>query len=140
MTRNLGALALGLCLAAPWGCDDDPVDPCADLDGVCDTEGTRRCTVAWDATVVCEVNADGCLLWVEAEACEAGCDDSGEEPLCLEPCVDECTLAEARCQGDLVQTCESQESGCAVWVDVTDCAAAGQVCDASGDAPICVDA
>lgn len=83
MTRQLAALAFGLCLAALWGCDDQPADPCASLDGACDTEGTRRCTVAWDAIETCEAGADGCLLWVEAEACEAACDDSGEEPACV---------------------------------------------------------
>lgn len=140
MTRTLAAFVLCSSLAGTWGCDDEPTDPCAGLDGACDTEGARRCTVAWDAIEVCEARADGCLLWVEAEACEAGCDDAGDEPLCLEPCEDLCTADEARCLGDLIQACEAQPSGCTDWVDVSDCAASSQVCDASGDAPACVDA
>lgn len=140
MTRYLGALVLGAGLAGLWACDDEPVDPCANLADACDVEGTRRCTVEHDAILACQANDEGCLLWVEIEACEASCDDDGEEPLCVEPCSDECTLDESRCQGEVIQTCEAQATGCTSWVDGADCAATSQSCDASGDAAVCVDA
>lgn len=85
MTRYLTAFVFGACLAATWACDDEPVDPCADVSDPCDVEGTQRCTPEADAIVACEADAEGCLVWVEAEACDAGCDDGGEEPVCVEP-------------------------------------------------------
>ena len=139
MPRTRRTLALCACLAALWGCDDTPTDPCVAIDRACDTEGDLRCDPGQVAIEECVVNADECTAWVETETCDGACDDHGHEPLCVEPCEDACEADGAsRCEVDVVQTCAEQEGGCLDWEELEDCEASGEVCDESGADAVCV--
>lgn len=112
---------------------------CADA---CDAAGDTQCTS--EVVESCELNADGCLEWVE----QVDCSDTGDvcvvrsgTAACEDQCIDECDAADdTQCSGTVVQTCTLDAiDGCLHWIDGTDCDDTGEICeDASGDA-ICAD-
>jgi len=57
-------------------------------------------------------------------------------------CSDDCpTGGETRCEGDVVQTCDTAADGCLGWADTTDCSlnSPAQICDASDVGAVCAD-
>jgi len=122
-------------------CDDSSGDAVCTGECVsdCDTEGAGRCNL----TVIqeCLPVTEGCLQWTDVLDCAASsrvCDDSSGSPICTGGCSDVCTTpGETRCQGDVIQTCLMQSTGCLDWEDTTDCADDGFVCNDSSGTPEC---
>jgi hypothetical protein len=88
----------------------------------------------------CVLGGDGCYDLVST-GCQAGemCVDAGGGPVCQPTCMDQCnTVGDTRCQGDVVQECQVQVTGCRDWSDVEDCAAGGGTCQTSGGGASCV--
>ncbi|MFH2005748.1 MAG: Ig-like domain-containing protein [bacterium] len=108
----------------------------------CDTAGDTQC----DSTVVqaCEVDSDGCRAWID----QADCADNSEICLvrsdvaaCETACVDECmAVDDTQCSGSMIQTCTLDTiDGCLYWVDGSDCADGGQLCEDATGSALCVD-
>ncbi len=132
-----------------WSTERD----CDSSDSVCGDTGdrvicfcTRVCSVLDELVCIsnmimrCTFGHDSCLDWVVHDDCLArgeGCDDSGEEPVCV--CGDECGAEGLRrCNGDENEICALGDEGCLEWVTDRDCGSSGGVCDSSGVEPTCV--
>ncbi|HJL15422.1 MAG TPA: DUF4215 domain-containing protein [Sandaracinaceae bacterium LLY-WYZ-13_1] len=123
--------------------DGSMTDPCEGL-ALCETEGA---SCDGDTLVTCAENADGCLVEMEVDCALGGqvCDDSGDEPMCVEddPCAsipadERCDTEGRTCDGDTLEVCAANADGCLV-LETTDCAEAdGGACDDSGAMPMCV--
>ena len=69
--------------------------------------------------------------------CGMGCGDDGG-PNC-DDVANPCTTADAsQCTGNLIQTCSADADGCLAWVDGTNCATIGLICDDSAGSAECV--
>jgi len=128
---NLGlilGLAVGLALSAGACSDDDSGDPCVDVPKPCEIPGGSGC----DGNVIqmCTENSDGCLVWVESEACPAGYACFGGS--CV--CHDECVPGANQCHGNTIQHCQETLEGCLFWADDQNCAVSDRSCDDTGDA------
>jgi hypothetical protein len=128
-----GGLSALWALGVGAGCSDDEDPRCQDA---CPAVDARRC--GGSAIERCALAADGCLAWTLVEDCASSqrvCLDPGSGPACGVLCTDQCSLAQSRCLGTVVQGCAANGDGCLRWVDSTDCADATQICEvASGDA------
>ncbi|MBW2704002.1 MAG: hypothetical protein JRF33_24540 [Deltaproteobacteria bacterium] len=85
----------------------------------------------------CSMAVSGCTEWMTLSDCADDgqvCDASGEQALCRTDCGEECTAADLRCNGNLVETCAAALDGCLVWTLVADCDASGGTCDSTGGA------
>ncbi len=92
------------------------------------------------AVETCVVQADGCYDLVST-ACGLNemCVDAGGNPVCQPTCMDQCnTVGDTRCDGDMVQECQVQVSGCRDWSDLLDCTLTGETCQVSGGVAACV--
>jgi len=47
-------------------------------------------------------------------------------------------MGESRCLVNLLQTCTGDEQGCLAWIDTTDCAASGGICEQTGQTAECL--
>ncbi len=115
---------------------------CADVaaEDACAEVGARRCD--GDRLETCTEDADGCQSFAEAVDCalEAGantCGPMGETVACVfDVCADRDTCTPgARCDGEILTTCDQDAFGCGV-ARTFDCGAASAVCD--GDVGRCV--
>ncbi len=102
------------------GCADD-----------CDPANFPACSLDWLAIETCEIAADGCYdVIVTGCGADEICDDSGDDPICVVGCIDECAVADyPACSADLlaIETCEAGADGC---YDVISAACpANQICD-----------
>ena len=59
----------------------------------------------------------------------------GEEHVCPEPCG---PAGSRQCNGDVIEVCTADAFACMVWQVLQNCADTGQVCDDTGDIPVCV--
>lgn len=113
------------------GCEDE-----------CEVEGDTHCDS--EMVEVCALDIDGCRYWVEQTDCAAEtpplyCDDSAEPAVCAEECVNHCTPAEdTQCDGDVVESCEMQDSGCLDWAAEEDCSVTADYCEERGEGAVCV--
>ncbi len=111
-------------------CADSCTDACVLDDGRCSGNVLQRC----------QAGENGCAQWKDVQDCALTnwvCAGAGASAACTDPCAHQCEAgAPPQCSGDVVQTCGADGSGCRIWVNGTDCAAAGQVC--SGGACSCV--
>jgi len=93
---------------------------------------STRSTVALLVVIGLAVTA-GCGKDPGASGADGGGDGGGDGG-----CIDLCDTPDARrCSGALLQTCTRGGDGCLTWVDLTDCGATGQTCDASGSTAAC---
>ena len=102
---NLGSIFL-LLVATTVGCSDDDDNKCAGLANACVDPGSLSCSEDNGAVLICEANADGCLVWTDAETCglHQECSTAGGVAECV--CTDGCTNeGETRCNADAVETC-----------------------------------
>ncbi|MCU0672337.1 MAG: DUF4215 domain-containing protein [Myxococcota bacterium] len=165
--RNLGISAAALALSAilascggtPPGTDDGGPDAGQMPDGGSDAgrdggsdpcEGRDLCGAAGttcdgDNLVTCEEDADGCLVETRTDCGTTGdvCDASGAAAACIDACTlipeaDRCDTDGARvCDGATLEVCTMNADGCLVLERTACDAAAGGVCDTSGDMPVC---
>ena len=112
-------------------CSDTCVDVCTPNNYQCDG----------DAIEFCEIQPHGCYGWSLHEDCGTSgqtCDDSAWPPVCAD-CVDECTVESAtRCDGELIETCTLNTSGCMVWDFTEDCSLSGEFCEDHTGTAMCV--
>ena len=116
-------------------CDDSGNDP------ECVSACTDECPAADDTrclgTIIqtCTTGTDGCLGWVDGTDCadtSEVCEESDTGAACATECSDECLPAGGtQCSVTTIQTCTEGTDGCTDWVDGTDCADSGQICDVS---------
>ncbi|NMC69539.1 MAG: hypothetical protein GYA57_05650 [Myxococcales bacterium] len=124
-------------------CDDtaEPAVCTETCTPTCTTAGDTQCNTAGDAIETC-TDVDGCLLWQETADCAAMsqvCDDTGGTPVCVEPCVSDCTTAgDTQCTGTVIDTCTDVGGGCLQWVAGTDCATTADYCDLVGGTATCL--
>ncbi|UJR79720.1 RCC1 domain-containing protein [Sandaracinus amylolyticus] len=101
------------------------------------TEDERQCTD--DAVVVCERNADACLVWSEPEPCgdAAPFCSSG---VCGSECADECSADERTCAGpSSARGCGQADSdSCLDWLPAEPCAD-GTTCTGGECTETCTD-
>lgn len=128
----------------PQVCDDtggtpDCVDECTD---VCLVVDETQCL--GEVIQTCAVQENGCMDWESGDDCSTHdpaqfCDDTTGEALCTDGCLNQCTDGITQCNGDFIQTCAVQTSGCTDWDDTTDCSAEtpSQICDDSSGTPVC---
>ena len=102
----------GECVAL---CDNE----CALTDAFCVDDSTH---------VPCgQFDEDPCLEFGPPSTCDA--DTRCLDGRCVEECDNVCTLDEQRCRDDgLIESCESDENGCAVWGVPSPCPVGG-LCD-----------
>ncbi|MBU1239129.1 choice-of-anchor J domain-containing protein [Myxococcota bacterium] len=103
---------------------------CAIGEGRCD--GTKPQT--------CGDDGMGCLIYVSGTDCALSsqiCEMSGQTPLCVDTCTDQCTLGESSCDGNILHTCVNGPNGCTVDEAGDDCAATGRSCTPSGTTASC---
>ncbi len=127
-------------------CDATSMDAQCVLDCVdgCTTAGQQRCDALDSAVQTCALQASGCLDWADTEDCTpagptAHCSYDATGPVCL-PCRDECSIVGTRqCDGGWLQECVEAASGCAEWLDQTDCIPQEAFCGvcAPGEVPAC---
>ncbi len=80
----------------------------------------KRCTSS--GVMICQKGETGCLDWVLKTPCEAGmhCDESTFT--CEEGCAETCPIEnQTRCNDSVIESCSSDEKGCAVWETVEEC-------------------
>ena len=140
---NLGTLSL--LLAAPIafvGCGSDDGDdttptpnPCASVPDKCDTAGETQCNDSNTSVLVCQNNADGCLVWTTDRSC-------GSHATCVDgvcECSNTCeTAGQRRCNEDVLEDCTTDAVGCLTWTTNTDCGATNQTCEESSTGAQCV--
>ncbi len=75
-------------------------------------------------------------IWGAAPACgpNPGSGEPDSEPVCENPCEPDAL----RCEGNHLEVCAADQSGCYVWTLQQDCSESAQHCDASGDEPACL--
>jgi hypothetical protein len=118
------------CMFDTSGCCDD----------TCTTADETRC--ASDIVQTC-VESNGCLLWEDTEDCAASnqeCMEDGGDAFCWAGCQDECdTIGDLQCNGDLIEECTEDATGCLYWEIDTDCSTTNQTCEVVGTTPECVE-
>jgi hypothetical protein len=78
----------------------------------------------------CTTDAEGCAKWkasVDCASVDKQCNDSSGQAGCVAGCPDPCTLGERRCDGNVVQACETVGT-CPGWVSDLDCSERGESC------------
>lgn len=138
MSSRWNALALTLCVAVLWACDDDPPDDddCADVESPCVSASERRCSETAGEVEVCSENADGCLEWQADEGCgeRQHCEGQGE---CV--CENTCDTADvSSCDGTIVVECVLDADGCLYERDQRDCEDTEQSCEVVDGDAMCV--
>lgn len=118
-------------------CQLDPASCCNDT---CANVGDTQC----QGTILqtCTQGANGCRGWVQTADCAAAngqCDASSGKAACTSSCVSSCTtVGQTQCNGGAIEVCQSNAStGCNSWVQIDDCAAKGQSCDATSGIAQC---
>jgi cysteine-rich repeat protein len=145
------------CAANEDGCLVETRVECATGGGTCDAETNEcvgvtdpcallvECEVAAfcddDAVVICEADADGCLVETSREACVGVlfCVE-GEDVFCEDPCGDVIPCAfslETACDGDTANSCVPDENGCLVPA-ATDCEAVDGTCSPTATGGVCL--
>jgi len=62
---------------------------------------------------ICSADADGCLRWGAATACEDGfCADAETCGVCVNPCP---SLGATECASGELRVCGSDSNGCSIW-------------------------
>ena len=75
-------------------------------------------------------------VWgVLALALVTGCGEGDKCEITVRSCALE---GESRCQVNLLQTCSHDENDCLAWIDTTDCAASGGICEQAGQSAECL--
>jgi hypothetical protein len=64
-----------------------------------------------------------------------GCGDGEKCAITERSCLD---AGQNRCLTNLLQTCEKDENDCLLWMDTTDCAASGGICEQNGQTAECL--
>ena len=141
MLKHLAVIAFLMIAASSVSCTQARrLDQCDRAMNPCDDAGALQCSPTLEAIEVCETNEDGCLVWMEQEACESGdeCDLSAATPRCA--CVPGCdTPSASRCRGAIVELCiQTSPTACRDWVPEVDCDEVGMECDDSSGDALCI--
>lgn len=137
-------LAAGALLGAGCGTTSPIPEHCKDLPDACSELDDTRCSQDEMAIQTCLEDEDGCLVWKNTTNCDVDdkvCVDEEEGPECVDlSCVHECAqVGQTRCDGEVIQTCETGAEGCREWVDTTDCADQDKFCDDTSEPAVCSD-
>lgn len=135
MRRTMRLTLLASTVLAAAGCGSG-----SECDHACAPAGATQCV--GDVLQVCAAGDDGCRQWQDLMDCAgtgARCEVlAAGDATCLTTCENACPAADdKRCQGDVLQICAEDDSGCRAWEDVWDCAQSGMRCDDSGDTVQC---
>lgn len=111
-----------------------------DCTGAC-TIGTTRCTAEFDGVETCVAGANTCGEW-ETTNCAPEtpeCVIQGGGAVCVNNCVDECTVDAVRCDDsdDGIDTCVTEVTGCTVWENAP-CGVDTPLCELRAGTPTCV--
>lgn len=84
----------------------------------------------------------GCRAWTQTTDCAQGgglCEATAGKAACTTSCVNACpTIGATQCNAGAIEVCQTNSSkGCNEWVQIDDCAAKGQSCDASSGIAVC---
>ncbi len=142
-TRNLPSVAavpaaLLLLAFASFSCGGSSGVDCDTIDNPCTTDGALRCSSSNDAIESCLLDADACLAWTSTTTCgeHQTCQTADDASTCT--CDLDCTVIDdTQCQGEIIQTCTSDDDDCLFWQDGQDCAADEKVCDDLAEPAIC---
>ncbi|MFO7735763.1 MAG: hypothetical protein R6W70_06055 [bacterium] len=113
---------------------------------VCDnscTPGSNGCNDSW--ITECAEDDYGCFYWADFEDCADNsppkiCTSSGGIASCVYDCENECSEeSQKRCEGTILQICETGSEGCLIWKDHTDCVDDDKYCSQTGDTAECVE-
>ena len=114
-----------------------------------DGSGDTGMLNSWELTLAhagtqiqtCNLQATGCLDWTPGVDCAATseyCSAAGGSAQCL-TCEDTCPSAGmTRCTDGRLESCTVNAEGCYDWTLATDCAAAGDVCQTTGEGAACI--
>ena len=118
---------------AGLACDDSGDEPVCSCTNECDPVDYPACSDNTEVPAIetCEQGDDGCFDLVVTNCGEnMDCDDSGDEPVCVLQCENQCDPADypaCSVSGFAIDTCVMAESGCYELVS-TDCDS-GQACN-----------
>lgn len=106
-------------------CDEDTGECKAECPQTC-TDGEKKCE--GNAVWSCDADANGCMQWVQTEACgeDKICSDTFT---CITGCKDECSENDTRCADNGMQKCVVNTQGCRVWQKDAPCET-GKICSA----------
>ena len=121
------------CTASSMICDDSQsAAQCASTCTDACQLNEKRCQLS--ILQGCLQGENGCAQWKDLQNCSQSnlvCTETGTDAACTDPCTHECVAgAPSECSGNMVKTCQTNELGCRVWVDGTNCQTLGQVCSA----------
>ncbi|MBU1239394.1 hypothetical protein KKF84_10215 [Myxococcota bacterium] len=121
-------------------CDDSAWPPaCAACVSDCTVVDQTRCN--GDVIETCNWSAAGCLEWSYTDSCALTgefCEDHTGTAVCTSNCTNICSpTGSSRCNGDAVEECVMQTSGCRDWEVTDNCGLYGQVCDDTSGTPYC---